>query len=184
LLAPSFQQAATKLKTFHQQKNAFKVDIIDPNKIYNEFSGGLVNPIAIRNYLKYLQTMAKQKGQSFAKYLCILGGADFNISRLNKNNQVPVFESTASLDILNSYASDDFYAILKTSADINYLSTVDSLEIAIGRIPAKELQKQIHLLIKLFNTILLTQEVLGKIKLLGWQMMEIIICIYKMQKVL
>ena len=137
LAAPSFQQAASKLKAFHQQKNAFKVEIIDPSKIYNEFSGGLVNPIAIRNYLKYLQTMAKQNGQSFAKYLCILGGADFNTSRLNKNYQVPVFESEASLDILNSYASDDFYAILKTGADINYPSTVDSLEIAIGRIPAK-----------------------------------------------
>ena len=137
LAAPAFQQAASKLKTFHQQKNTYKVEIVDPSKIYNEFSGGLVNPIAIRNYLKYLQTMAKQNGQSFAKYVCILGGADFNISRLNKNNQVPVFESAASLDILNSYASDDFYAVLKTGADINYPSTVDSLEIAIGRIPAK-----------------------------------------------
>jgi len=137
LAAPAFQQAANRLKTFHQQKNAYKVEIVDPSKIYNEFSGGLVNPIAIRNYLKYLQTMAKQNGQSFAKYVCILGGADFNISRLNKNNQVPVFESAASLDILNSYASDDFYAVLKTGADINYPSTVDSLEMAIGRIPAK-----------------------------------------------
>ena len=66
-----------------------------------------------------------------------MGVADFNLKRLNKNNQVPVFESEASLDILNSYASDDFYAILKDGADINLPSSIDSLEIAIGRIPAK-----------------------------------------------
>ncbi|MFZ9303441.1 MAG: type IX secretion system sortase PorU, partial [Sediminibacterium sp.] len=39
--------------------------------------------------------------------------------------------------ILNSYASDDFYAILKEGADINFPSSVNSLDIAIGRIPAK-----------------------------------------------
>jgi hypothetical protein len=138
ILAPSiFQQTASKLKNFHQQKNGYKVDLIDPVKVYNDFSGGIVNPIAIRNYLKYAQSKAKEKGYLAAQYLCIIGGADFNISRLNKNSQVPVFESAASLDILNSYASDDFYAILKDGADINFPSSVDSLEIAIGRIPAK-----------------------------------------------
>ena len=87
--------------------------------------------------LKWLQNNAKKDNFSFAKYLCLVGVADFNLKRLNKNNQVPVFESEASLDILNSYASDDFYAILKDGADINLPSSIDSLEIAIGRIPAK-----------------------------------------------
>ena len=138
MLAPSaFKQAASKLKNFHQQQNGYKAEIIDPVQIYNEFSGGLVHPIAIRNYLKWLQINNKKDKQSFAKFLCIIGAADFNMKRLNKNNQVPVFESEASLDILNSYASDDFYAILKEGADIHFPSSVDSLEIAIGRIPAK-----------------------------------------------
>ena len=138
MLAPSaFKQATSKLKNFHQQQNGYKVEIIDPVQIYNEFSGGLVHPIAIRNYLKWLQINNKKDKQSFAKFLCIIGAADFNMKRLNKNNQVPVFESEASLDILNSYASDDFYAILKEGADIHFPSSVDSLEIAIGRIPAK-----------------------------------------------
>ena len=54
ILAPNlFQGPASKLKNFHQQKNGFKVEIIDPVKIYNEFSAGVPNPIAIRNYLKY-----------------------------------------------------------------------------------------------------------------------------------
>jgi Peptidase family C25 len=138
IIAPStFQQAAIKLQNFHQKQNGYKVAIVDPVKIYNEFSGGLVHPVAIRNYVKWLQINASKNNLSFAKYLCIIGGADFNIKRLNKNNQVPVFESEASLDILNSYASDDFYAILKEGADINFPSSVNSLDIAIGRIPAK-----------------------------------------------
>ncbi len=138
IIAPStFQQAAIKLQNFHQKQNGYKVAIVDPVKIYNEFSGGLVHPVAIRNYVKLLQINASKNNLSFAKFLCIIGGADFNIKRLNKNNQVPVFESEASLDILNSYASDDFYAILKEGADINFPSSVNSLDIAIGRIPAK-----------------------------------------------
>ncbi len=138
IIAPSaFQTAASRLKNFHQQQNGFRVEIVDPSRIYNEFSGGLVHPTAIRNYLKWLQNNAKKDNFSFAKYLCLVGVADFNLKRLNKNIQVPVFESEASLDILNSYASDDFYAILKDGADINLPSSIDSLEIAIGRIPAK-----------------------------------------------
>ena len=138
IIAPSsFQQAAIKLQNFHQKQNGYKVAIVDPVKIYNEFSGGLVHPVAIRNFVKWLQINASKNNLSFAKYLCIIGAADFNIKRLNKNSQVPVFESEASLDILNSYASDDFYAILKEGADINFPSSVNSLDIAIGRIPAK-----------------------------------------------
>jgi hypothetical protein len=138
IIAPSsFQQAAIKLQNFHQKQNGYKVAIVDPVKIYNEFSGGLVHPVAIRNFVKWLQINASKNNLSFAKYLCIIGAADFNIKRLNNNSQVPVFESEASLDILNSYASDDFYAILKEGADINFPSSVNSLDIAIGRIPAK-----------------------------------------------
>lgn len=138
ILAPNlFQGPASKLKNFHQQKNGFKVEIIDPVKIYNEFSAGVPNPIAIRNYLKYLQVQSKEKSKPFAQYLCIIGIADFNLQRTNKKAQVPSFESDASLDILSSYASDDFYAILEDGADINIPSSVDSLDIAIGRIPAK-----------------------------------------------
>lgn len=138
IVAPSsFQKAASALQKFHQQQNGYKVEIVDPSKIYNEFSGSLVHPIAIRNYLKWLQNRSKKDNHSFVQYVCIMGTADFNDKRLNKNNQVPVFESEASLDILNSYASDDFYAILKDGSDINIPSSIDSLELAIGRIPAK-----------------------------------------------
>ena len=138
IIAPAgFQRAAIQLKNYHEQTNGFKVNIVDPVKIYNEFSGGLINPIAIRNYLKLLQNNAVKSGNTFARYLCFFGGADFNLRKLNPLFQIPTFESDASLDILNTYASDDFYAALKVGADLNQPSSIDSLEIAIGRIPAK-----------------------------------------------
>ena len=138
IIAPSgFQRAAIQLKNFHEQTNGFKVTIIDPVKIYNEFSGGLVNPIAIRNYLKLLHNNAVKSGNGFIQYLCFFGSADFNLKKLNSLYQVPTYESNSSLDILNTYASDDFYAVLKEGADMNKPSTIDSLDIAIGRIPAK-----------------------------------------------
>ena len=144
IIAPSsFQQAAIKLQNFHQKQNGYKVAIVDPVKIYNEFSGGLVHPVAIRNFLKWLQINASKNNLSFAKYLCIIGAADFNIKRLNKNSQVPVFESEASLDILNSYASDDFYAILKEGADINFPSSVNSWILLLVEFPQKPMLKQI-----------------------------------------
>lgn len=134
---PTFKEAAIRLQSFHQNLNRFKVVIVDPSHIYNEFSGGQISPIAIRNYLQYIKQKAQVGGYDAPKYLLIFGGANFALKKLNKQIEVPVYESVSSNEILSTYSSDDFYGILHPGEDIALPNTINELSLAIGRIPSK-----------------------------------------------
>ena len=138
ILAPSaFSSASKKLQQFHQDYHGLKVAVVDPVQIYNEFSGAQVSHIAIRNFIQYLKEKSIMNGYPAPSYLLLFGGANFNIKKLDKHIQLPVYESESSNDVLSTYSSDDFYGIVEEGLDINDPRTVGSLAIAIGRIPAK-----------------------------------------------
>ena len=137
IAAPSFENAAKKLQQFHITKHGYKVSVLSAASIFNEFSGGQASPIAIRNFIKYLQNRAALNGYKAPQYLLLLGMGNFNSRKINLATQIPSFESAASTEILNTYSSDDFYAILETGDDINYPNSIKKLGIAVGRIPAK-----------------------------------------------
>lgn len=77
------------------------------------------------------------------KYLLLFGHTTFNyINRINNNtNLVPAYQSNISLDPLSTYTSDDFFGFLNDNEDINSGLITNLLDIAIGRIPAKNLEE-------------------------------------------
>jgi len=138
MVCPSnFISAAKKLQNFHQQKNGFKVVLVDPLQIYNAFSGGQTTPIAIRNFLQYLQQKAKANAWLPPQYLLLFGVGNFDLKKIDLNKELPVYESKASNEILSTYSSDDFYGILNAGEDITQPNSVAALSIAIGRLPVR-----------------------------------------------
>ncbi len=137
ITAPTYENAARKLQQFHITNHGYKVAVLSPNTIFNEFSGGQASPIAIRNFIKYLSNKAALNGYKAPQYLLLLGVGNFNARKINLATQVPSFESAASNEILNTYSSDDFYSILENGDDINYPNAINKLGISVGRIPAK-----------------------------------------------
>ncbi len=137
IAAPAYDNAAKKLQQFHTTKHGYKVSLLSPASIFNEFSGGQPTPIAIRNFIKYLRNKAIAKGYKSPQYLLLLGTGNFNAKKTNLSTQIPSFESEASNETLSTYSSDDFYAILENGDDINYPNTIRQLGISVGRIPAK-----------------------------------------------
>ena len=68
---PLFKSYAEKLAAIHLNEQGLTSQIVTPEQIYNEFSGGIPDIAAIRNFLrmKYL----KQKGSSHPlKYLLLI----------------------------------------------------------------------------------------------------------------
>lgn len=137
--APDYFNAALKLKKFHETQNGFNVSLIRSTTIYNEFASGQTNPIAIRNYLKYIYENAKRLNQTRPTYLLLLGMGNFDAHALKINKELPVYTSDISNSVLTSYSSDDFYAILKNGDQIQNPQTIDSTQLAVGRIPARTL---------------------------------------------
>ncbi|MDO4461300.1 MAG: type IX secretion system sortase PorU [Bacteroidia bacterium] len=129
---PLFKAQAEELADFHRQHSGLSVAAINVNEIYNEFGGGQRSAIAIRDFVKYLYTSY----DGALKYLLLFGSGSYdNLSydAANPFNLIPTYQSAQSLNLSQTYCTDDFYGWL----DKNEVSsdTRATLEIGIGRFP-------------------------------------------------
>jgi len=151
ITAPDYYPAAMKLKLFHEKQNGFKVGLFNSTQIFNEMSSGQTTPIAIRNFLKYFIEQSKLKNQSKPSYVLLMGMGNFNAQKIQPNKELPVYTSEVSNAILISYSSDDFYTIQKPGDQIQYAQTIDSIGLAIGRIPARTIAEADKMVEKLIQ---------------------------------
>lgn len=139
---PTIMAQAQRLAEFHQQKNNLAVKLVSTEQVFNEFSSGIPDPTAIRDFVKMQYDRSRGDSSKRARFLLLFGDGSFDyLSRLNNNtNLVPVYESSNSLDPLSTYTSDDFFGFLD---DADYLngSQLNLLDIGIGRIPASNEQQ-------------------------------------------
>ncbi len=128
-----FESAALQLAEHRRNYNGFEVHTVLVDDIYNEFSSGRVDPTAIRDFVK----MVTDRSPKF-NYLLLLGDGSFdykNIKRLdNPSSFIPVYETDESLQPIEGFPTDDYYALLSDNEGANLRGALD---IAVGRIPAK-----------------------------------------------
>jgi hypothetical protein len=140
---PSMLPQAQRLGQFHQTKNNLRFAAVTTDQVYNEFSSGIPDPSAIRDFVKMFYDRAATNLSDRPKYLLLFGDASFDYKdRINNNtNLVPAYENNNSLDPLNSYTSDDFFGFLVDNEDINSAIVINQLDIGIGRIPTKNAEE-------------------------------------------
>ena len=130
---------AERLAAFHRQKNNLKVTVVTIDKVFNEFSSGAVDPVAIRDFVKMYYDKNASTPANRPKYLLLFGDASFDYKNrvVNNTNLIPAYQSKIFLDPLSTYTSDDFFAFLDDNEDINSGLVTNLLDIGIGRVPAK-----------------------------------------------
>jgi hypothetical protein len=116
-----------------------RVLVVDAEQVYNEFSSGTPDPVAIRDYVKMYHDKYGNTPADKLKYLLLFGDASFDFkNRISANtNFIPTWENDISLDPLSTYATDDFFGFLDDHEDINSGLVTNLLDIGIGRIPAR-----------------------------------------------
>ena len=132
---PLFIDYAQKLADIHLSESGLVSLITTPEEIYNEFSGGIPDIVAIRNFLrmKYL----KQEGTSCPlRYLLLFGDGSFeNKTSPPKNpNFIPTYQSQNSNIFVSSFTSDDFYGLLEDGEG----EAQGTEDIGIGRLPVAD----------------------------------------------
>lgn len=106
-----FMEAAYKLKQHRETPGVdyIKTIVIDIDQIYNEFSGGLLDPVAIRNFLKH----AFYNWSVAPFYVMFLGDGTYdfrNIYNVPVRNWLPPIQTDSpNVDEVVSYPSDDFF---------------------------------------------------------------------------
>ncbi|MBI1306188.1 MAG: type IX secretion system sortase PorU [Bacteroidetes bacterium] len=135
----SFLDQANKLATFHTQHYNYKVSVIELEDIYNEFSGGVEDVTAIRDFLRMLYVNGKT-GSVPLRFALLFGDGSYDYKdRLSYNtNFIPTFQSRESNNPSYSYASDDYFAILESGEGyFDVTGAQEGLDIGIGRIPCR-----------------------------------------------
>jgi len=134
---------AERLAAFHRQKKKLRVLVVTTEQIFNEFSSGSQDPVAVRDFVKMYFDKFSGNPANKLKYLLLFGDASFDYKNRigNNTNIVPAYQSKVSLDPLSTYISDDFFGFLSDDEDINSGTITNLLDIGIGRIPAKNTEE-------------------------------------------
>ena len=92
---------------FHQNKDNMNSIVVTPQQIYNEFSSGMQDVSAIRDFIKYQY----DKEYSKLKYLLLFGDGSYDPKNRTEDNTnfIVTYQSDRSLDRTKSYVTDDYF---------------------------------------------------------------------------
>jgi len=129
-----FKSQAEERADFHRTNDGLKVTTVEQSLLFNEFSSGAKDVVALRNFMKMLYDKALANGGNPPKYLLLFGDGsyDYKDRIQNNTNKIYTFESATSLSPVSSYSSDDFFGILDDNEGNN---CAGALDIGIGRFP-------------------------------------------------
>lgn len=112
---------AERLAELHRQRESLIVKVVRAEQLYNEFSSGTPDANAYRRYLKMLYDRADGENRP-PRYLLLMGKSPWDNrfltedwKRENPDDYLLAYESDASsynLGTVNSFITDDFYALL------------------------------------------------------------------------
>jgi hypothetical protein len=132
ILAPAeFADQALRLKSHRESMDTLSVTVVNVEDVYDEFSWGLFDPTAIRDFMRY----AFNNWSVPPSYLLLFGDGDYdyrNILQYGNPMRIPPFEF-AGFTESGARASDDWYT---------YVSGNDSkMDLSVGRLPARTLSE-------------------------------------------
>ncbi|WP_099463761.1 type IX secretion system sortase PorU [Parabacteroides provencensis] len=144
IAAPALKSQAERLAEEHRQRDNLTVEVVEPEKIYNEFSSGTPDATAIRRFMKMFYDRSTSETDA-PKYLLLFGDGVYDnrflcedLKDIPRENMLPTYQSANSLDI-NSYVTEDYFGFLEDQSG-SYLPN-DKLQIGIGRFPVRTVEE-------------------------------------------
>ncbi|GGF10413.1 Peptidase family C25 [Chishuiella changwenlii] len=138
---PRYLDQANRLANFRRTHDKINVAVVTTDQVYNDFSSGSQDPIAIRDFLKIL----KNNQNPDLEYAVLFGATTYDPKNRVKDytNYLPTFTDEPSSAIETAIATDDFFGMLgdnvvmlTNNVDGIYRYDARWLSIAVGRIPA------------------------------------------------
>lgn len=130
---PDFVNQAENLASYRRQNQHLTVKVVTPQQVYNEFSSGSQDPVAIRDYMKMIYE--KSAGQ-YPKYLLLFGRPSYDYrGRVSGTALYVPNWQRANREVISesSYrCNDDFFGILDDGEGAGSWGMVD---VAVGRFP-------------------------------------------------
>lgn len=129
---------AQRLATLHEVFDGMNALVVTDEQVYNEFSSGKQDPMAIRSLLRHLKASYPDHAP---RYLLLMGKGTYDNRNLLGNSYptLVTYETEYSFDDDGvSFCSDDMMGYLSESG---HGSSSETLEVGVGRLPAKSLSE-------------------------------------------
>ena len=132
---PLFISYAQRVADLHLSDDGTTSRIVTPGQIYNEFSGGIPDAVALRNFMRMMRVKGNNSSAPL-KYLLLFGDGSFENKTPPPRNTsfIPTWQSVNSHIGVLSFTSDDFYGLL----DDGEGEAEGFLDIGIGRLPVSD----------------------------------------------
>ena len=133
-----YLEQANRLAAHHRSADEMKVVVATNEQVYNEFSSGSPDIVALRDFARLLYH--RPDGGSKLKYLLLFGDGSFDYKdRIEGNsNRVLTFQRKESLHIVDSWSSDDFYGMMDANEGYDCYGLID---LGIGRFPVSSIEQ-------------------------------------------
>ncbi|MFN3403353.1 MAG: type IX secretion system sortase PorU [Cytophagaceae bacterium] len=140
---PDLLPAANKLKQFRETFDNLETTVVTVDQIYNEFSSGIQDISAIRDFIKMLYD--RRTTTDSVRFVLLFGDCSYDYkNRIAGNtNFVPIYQSRQFLHPIYTYSSDDYFGFLDNHEGLwaensggNHL-----MDVGIGRLPVKSLSE-------------------------------------------
>ncbi len=143
IVQPSLEHFANQLAKIHLDDSGLTSIVVNPDKIFNEFSSGKPDATAYRRFLKMFYDRA-QTDEEKPKYLLLFGDGVYDNRLIESNKWSSVntsaflltYQSAQSLSQTGSYVTDDYFGFLDDSEGVTI--SQDKLDIGIGRFPVRK----------------------------------------------
>jgi hypothetical protein len=135
---PLFKKQAEDLAAIHKTVDSLSVNIATTEEIYNEFSSGMPDVTAIKDFIKMFYDRATNASE-LPKYLLLFGDGSYDNKNFTPSNTnfIPTYQSENSTQPINSYVSEDYFGLLDDNEG-DLIS--DVIDIGIGRFPVKNVK--------------------------------------------
>jgi hypothetical protein len=146
---PDFRAVANQLAD-RRRNEGLVVEVVDIQSLYNEFSGGVPDMRATRDYIKFLYDRAPDD-ENLIKYVLFLGDGHFDYRGLRTGiaqtpNHIFPYETEESYNPDRSYTSDDYFGLLDDGEGVwEYrgfgFTSFERMDVGIGRFPVRTVQE-------------------------------------------
>ena len=151
IVTPSiFMPHAEELAEKRRQEGLV-TEVVDVQQIYNEFSGGVPDMRAIRDYFKFLYDRAPDE-ERMLRYVLLFGDGHYNYRDLDETPEFPnwilPYETEETWNPETSYTTDDYFGLLDDNEGLwpytrlTFTGSKDSLnervDLGIGRFTVRD----------------------------------------------
>lgn len=142
---PTLLSAGERIGVIHSIHDQMEVLVTTQDEVFNEFSSGQKDPIAIREMLRFFRRTYETEGGRSVSHLLLLGKGTYDNRGILEGSlpTVVTYQTEVSFDKEGvSLSTDDIFTYLEEGEDLRIGNTMD---VAVGRLPAKSLAEANHL---------------------------------------